>query len=169
LRRSPASQLPNRPQHAHRRPAAHSQLQKRRVMRKYNPHMPESMSKPLWRAVVSFGAGLVVLGLCAIGLDFVTMDHFDLSRYFQYFFLAILVGLLFLIVGLIGWAKRLDRGRRISIGTITLIASVSVCLVGSLMGGTNVHGPFYLFFLTMLPVGVVGLIVLLMGVVARTR
>ena len=113
------------------------------------------------------GAGLVVFGLCAIAFDFVTMDQFDLVRYYEYFFLAILAGLLFLIVGLIGWAKQFDRGRRISIGTIVLIASVSICLVGYLIGGTNVHGPFYLFFLPMIPVGLVGLIILLMGATSR--
>jgi hypothetical protein len=111
----------------------------------------------------------MVLGLCAIGLDFVTMDQFDLVRYYEYFFLAILAGLLSLIVGLIGWARQLGKGRRISVGTIVLIASVSICLLGSLIGGTNVHGPFYLFFLPMIPVGLVGLIILLTGIVSRSR
>jgi hypothetical protein len=111
----------------------------------------------------------VVLGLCAMAFDFVTMDQFDLVRYYEYFFAAILVGLLSLIVGLIGWAKQFDRGRRISIGTIVLIAPVLICFVGYLIGGTNVHGPFYLFFLPMIPVGLVALIILLMGVASRSR
>ena len=115
------------------------------------------------------GVALVVLALCAIGMDVVTMDQFDLVRCYEYFFLAIVVGLLSLVVGLIGWAKQLDRARRISIGTIALIASATVCFIGFLIGGTDVHGPFYLFFLPMLPVGFVGLIVLMMGVASRSR
>ena len=131
--------------------------------------MPKFRTRSLRRTVALVGAGLVVLGLGGIALDVFSMDQFDLVQYYEYFLLAILAGILFLIVGLIGWAKQLDRGRRVSIGAIVLIASVSICFFGYLMGGTNVHGPFYLFLLPMIPVGLVGLIILLMGAASRRR
>jgi phosphatidylserine synthase len=135
----------------------------------YNSQMPESGSKPFWKAVAFVGVGLVVIGLCALGFDFVTMDQFDLSRYYEVFILAILIGVPCLIVGLIRWTNGLGRDRRISVGAIVLLASMVICLLGYLIGGPNAHGPFYFFFLPMVPVGLVGLIILLMGVASHSQ
>lgn len=131
--------------------------------------MSQPSSSSFWKAVVFVGTSLVLTGLCAIGLDFVTMGAFDFDRYYGYIFLAILAGLLCLIVGLVAWAIQLDKRRKVSVGTTVFAVAVLVCLAGSLIGGTNAHGPFYLFVLPMIPLALVGLFILLMGVASRTQ
>jgi predicted membrane channel-forming protein YqfA (hemolysin III family) len=66
-----------------------------------------------------------------------------------------------LFVGLIGWAKCLDRHARIRMGIFLLLAAIGVCILGSLISGTNVHGPFFLIFLPMFPISVMGLVLLI--------
>jgi hypothetical protein len=42
-----------------------------------------------------------------------------------------------------------------------------VILIGYAIGGTNVHGPFYLFLLPMAPLLIVGIIVAIMAANSR--
>jgi hypothetical protein len=51
-------------------------------------------------------------------------------------------------------------------GTIVLTAPIATCVLASVIGGSNVHGPFYLFLLPMIPVSVLGLALLLMAAAA---
>jgi hypothetical protein len=93
------------------------------------------------------------------GIDFID-EHSGL------FLLAILIGMLISLVSIVGWAKRLDRHDRGKMGAILCLAPVGVCIVGSLIGGTNVHGPFILIFLPMFPISVLGLALLILVAVS---
>jgi hypothetical protein len=118
----------------------------------------------LWRAVAISGIGLLAIGLGAFGVDFLTMGHFDfIAAHSLLFLIAIGIGVVSLFVGLIGWAKQLRRQRRAMMGGFLFVAPVAICLLASLIGGTNVHGPFYLFLLPMSPVSLLGLALLLMS------
>lgn len=65
--------------------------------------MPETRAKVVWKAVALNGIVLLVIGLGAIGLDFLTTgDELGLSQYIEVFLLAILAGAVSLPVGLIG-------------------------------------------------------------------
>jgi hypothetical protein len=95
------------------------------------------------------------------------MGHFEfIADHYLLFLIAIGIGVLSLFVGLIGWAKQLGRQGRTVMGAIVFIAPVATCLLASLIGGTNVHGPFYLFLLPMIPVSVLGVALLLMAAAA---
>ena len=54
------------------------------------------------------------------------------------------------VAGLIGWGVSSSKSVCAGLGTVALLASVAVCILGSLAGSTNVHGPFLLIFLPML-------------------
>jgi hypothetical protein len=99
----------------------------------------------VWRAVALTGVALLVFGLGAVGLDFATMDHVGWSEYFGLFLLAILVGAICLLAGLIGWAAMSGKRERGRLATMTLIIPAGVFCIAYFAVGTNVHGPFYLF------------------------
>lgn len=121
----------------------------------------------MWRAVAISGIGLLAISLGTFGVDFVTMGRFEfIDNHSQFFLIAIGIGVSFLFVGLIGWAKHLGRQGRAIMGTIVFIAPIATCVLASLIGGTNVHGPFYLFLFPMIPVSVLGLALLLMAATA---
>jgi hypothetical protein len=121
----------------------------------------------MWRVVAISGIGLLAISLAAVGVDFATMGRFDfIADHYQFFLIAIATGVLLLFVGLIGWAKHLGKQGRTVMGTIVFIAPIATCVLASLIGGTNVHGPFYLFLLAMIPVSVLGLALLLMAAAA---
>lgn len=94
------------------------------------------------------------------GLDFVD-EHFGV------FVIAALAGMILCFVGLIGWGSSSTPSVCAGIGAAALIAPVAVSGLGALVGGTNVHGPFYLIFLPMLAISFSGLILLLIAAFRR--
>jgi hypothetical protein len=83
------------------------------------------------------------------------------------FLLAILVGTALLLISLFGWAVVLDRTGRSRIAFFTLTLPIIVIWIGYAVGGTNVHGPFYLFSLPMVPLLIVGVVVGIMAANSR--
>jgi hypothetical protein len=129
--------------------------------------MPESRAKAAWKMLAVSGMCLVVIGLGAFGADFIAIGIPFIDRHSDVFLLAIAVGMLLLLVSLIGWAAVLGKTGRSRIAFFTLTVPIAVVLIGYAIGGTNVHGPFFLFLLPMVPLIVVGLIVAMMAVNAR--
>jgi len=116
----------------------------------------------VWKALALSGAVCLFIGFGALLVDYRVYGGVDfIDQHIGIFQLAILIGMLALFVGLIGWAKCLDRYARIRMGIFLLLAPICVCILGSLIGGTNVHGPFFLIFLPMFPISVMGLVLLI--------
>jgi|HubBroStandDraft_1064217.scaffolds.fasta_scaffold128764_1 hypothetical protein len=131
--------------------------------------MHGSRAKEVWKSLAIIGVGLVVIGLGAFGLDFATMGHFfaSISDWYEPFLFAIPVGMALLLVSLIGWAAVLGKTGRTRIAFFALTVPFGVILIGFALGGTNVHGPFFLFLPPMAPLIVVGLVVAAMAASAR--
>jgi hypothetical protein len=107
--------------------------------------MQESRAKGIWKTLTISGVCLVFIGgLGAFGSIFALRGNVALNSY-EGFILAIPVGVVLLLVSLIGWAAVLGRTGRARIAFFTLTIPVAVILIGYLLGGTNVHGPFYYF------------------------
>lgn len=124
--------------------------------------MPSQKKAAVWRAVALGGLGLNVIGIGGLCIDYIAVGGVEfVDEHIQFFLLAILLGALALYVGLIGWAKSLDRPGRVTMGAALFIAPIAVCLLASMTVGTNVHGPFFLIFLPLLPISVIGLVLLL--------
>ena len=89
----------------------------------------------------------MLIGLGAMGFDFVTRGEVSfISDHYEVFLLPIVAGAALLLISLIGWAVVLGKTGRSRIAFFTLSLSIAVILIGYAIGGTNVHGPFYLFF-----------------------
>lgn len=131
--------------------------------------MPESKAKTVWKGVALSGVGLLVIGLGAVALDFVTMGDLGLSEYFEVFVLAILVGAVALLVGLIGWAAKSGKRERTRLATGTLLVPAGVFCIAYFAVGTNVHGPFYLFAIPSFLLFLVGLVLAIMSAAARAE
>jgi hypothetical protein len=88
------------------------------------------------------------------GIDFI-------DEHFGAFLIAALAGMTLCLIGLIGWGISSTKSICARIGTLALLAPVGVCALGSLVGGTNVHGPYFLIFLPTLSISLSGLVLLL--------
>jgi hypothetical protein len=117
----------------------------------------------VWRALTLSGAALAAIGLGAFLLDFASIgDFLWLEEHLDQFFFAIPIGILVVFVGAIGWARHLERSRRVTLAGIVFIVPVSVCALVGLFASTNVHGPFFLFLLPIAPALLLSLILLMM-------
>jgi hypothetical protein len=94
------------------------------------------------------------------GIDF-------LDGNFGVFLIAALAGMVLCAAGLIGWGVSSSKSVCAGLGTVALLASFAVCILGSLVGSTNVHGPFFLIFLPMLLISLSGLMLLLIAAVRK--
>lgn len=130
--------------------------------------MLTARGKTLWKALATVGGSATIIGLTAYGLDFVTVGEFSfISDHFEVFLFAILIGVALLMTGLIGWASTLGKNGRRRIAFLAFILPLTVIAIGYALGGTNVHGLFFLFLLAMAPLIVVGLVVAMMAASAR--
>jgi hypothetical protein len=131
----------------------------------YNSHVPKPTAKAVWKALATVGVSATFIGLTVYGLDFVTVGEFSfIADHFEIFLFAILIGVALLVVGLIGWAATLGKAGRKRIAFLAFILPLTVIAIGYAMGGTNVHGLFFLFLLAMAPMIVVALVVAIMAV-----
>lgn len=110
----------------------------------------------------------MLIGLGAMGFDFVTRGEVSfISDHYEVFLLAIVAGAALLLISLIGWAVVLGKTGRSRIAFFTLTLPIAVILIGYAIGGTNIHGPFYIFLLPMAPLLIVGIIVAIMAANSR--
>ena len=94
------------------------------------------------------------------GIDFI-------DEHFGAILVAALAGMLLCAISLVGWGISSTRSKCAGIGIVAVLASVAICILGTLVGGTNVHGPFYLIFLPMFLISVSGMILLLISAFRR--
>jgi hypothetical protein len=80
-----------------------------------------------------------------------------------------MVGMLLCAIGLVGWAKQLQRRGRIKVGAFTSLISVSISVAAASIGGTNVHGPLFLLCLLIFPPFVIGLLVWLSAAFSKAE
>jgi hypothetical protein len=127
-----------------------------------------SRAQRVWKALAINGICFTGIGLGAMGFDFVTRGEVSfISSHYEVFLLAILVGAALLLISLFGWAVVLGKTGRSRIAFFTLTGSVAVVLIGYAIGGTNAHGPFYLFLFPMTPLLIVGVVVAIMAANSR--
>src|SRR5579871_3833591 len=121
--------------------------------------MPDANVRLFWGIASISGAILLIGGLGAMCLDYVVNGGIDfLDDHFALALWVNLLGLVFCVVSLVGWARHSDRRGRARIGAATLLLSVGIGILGNLIHPTDVHGPFSMLFLTLLPTSVLGLI-----------
>ena len=127
--------------------------------------MSDAKVRLFWRIASLLSGILLVFGLGAMCLDYAVKggivfidDHFPVALW------ANLIGLIVFVVSLLGWAKASDREGRIKIGAATFLLSVGIGILGNVIRPTDVHGPFSMLFLTLLPTSVLGLVLWLNAV-----
>jgi hypothetical protein len=112
---------------------------------------------------------LLVGGLGAMCLDYAVNGGIDfMDDHFQLFLWANLVGLVLCMVSILGWVRHSDRRCRAVIGAATFLLSVGIGVVGNLIRPYDVHGPFSMLFLTLLPTAILGLVLWLRAAGSKT-
>jgi hypothetical protein len=123
-----------------------------------------SHSLAIWKTVSLLGAALIAVGILAGYIDVATHFRFEfISDDFDLFTLALLVGTVLSFVGFIGWSAQPGAPRRGLTAGLILIAPWIVLLLGSPIGGTNIHGPAALVMLLILPATVLALVLAIMA------
>jgi hypothetical protein len=119
--------------------------------------------------MASLSSGILLVGgLGAMCLDYaVTGGIAQIDDHFALALCANFLGIIFCLVSLSGWAKHSGRQSRIKIGAMTFLVSVGTGVLGSIIRPIDVHGPFSMLFLTLVPTSVLGLVLWLNAV--RTR
>ena len=131
--------------------------------------MSNASKAAIWRAITLCGGGLVMIGIGAFLADFLSVGRVFsfFNDNYELFLLAIALGTLVLMGGLIGWFKYLNQSGRSTMGLAVLGVPIVVCVIGGLVGTTNVHGPFFLIVIPMLPVTLLGLVLLVVALACR--
>jgi hypothetical protein len=130
--------------------------------------MPERRAKKVWSGIVLIGVVLMGLGLSAFSIDYTWVGQFDfIERDYDILGVTIFVGLVFLLIALIGWARLLDRAGRARIAKSSLLLPPVILVIAGASIGTNVHGVFPLFLFSMFPVFLIGIVVAIMAARAR--
>jgi hypothetical protein len=118
----------------------------------------------LWKVGSIFGVSLIAIGVAAGYVDVATHFRFQfLSDDSGTFILAILVGLLLVFVGLIGWAKHLKPGTRARRAGIVFAAPWIALLVGYPIAGNNIHGPGAILLVMIIPATILAVVLLIMA------
>jgi hypothetical protein len=127
--------------------------------------MPNAKLRRFWSIASISSAILLIGGLGAMCLDYAVNGGIDLiDNHFQLFLWANLVGLVLCMVSILGWVRHSDRRGRTVIGAATFLLSVGIGVFGNLIRPYDVHGPFSILFLTLLPTSILGLVLWLRAV-----
>ena len=127
-----------------------------------------SRSLAVWKTISLLGVALTAVGISAEYIDVATHFRFEfISDDFDVFTLSLLVGTVLSFIGFIGWSAQPGARRRGLTAGLILIAPWIVLLVGSPIGGTNIHGPAALVFLLILPATILALVLAIMSGVKR--
>ena len=127
-----------------------------------------SRSLAVWKTISLLGVALTAVGISAEYIDVATHFRFEfISDDFDVFTLSLLVGTVLSFIGFIGWSAQPGARRRGLTAGLILIAPWIVLLVGSAIGGTNIHGPAALVFLLILPATILALVLAIMSGVKR--
>ena len=127
--------------------------------------MRNAQRRRFWGIASISSAVLQIGGLGALCLDYAVNGGIDfIDDHFQLFLWANLAGLILCVVSILGWARHLDRRGRVVIGAATFLLSVGIGIIGNLIRPYDVHGPFSMLFLTLLPTSILGLVLWLRAV-----
>ena len=127
-----------------------------------------SRSLAVWKTISLLGVALTAVGISAEYIDVATHFRFEfISDDFDVFTLSLLVGTVLFFIGFIGWSAQPGARRRGLTAGLILVAPWIVLLVGSPIGGTNIHGPAALVFLLILPATILALVLAIMSGVKR--
>ena len=117
----------------------------------------------VWKAIAIVGICLIVVGIAAGYLDLATHSRFEfLSDHFSIFLIAPLIGVAASSAGLIGWARRLKRKARARMAALVFVSPWIAGLLCYPIAGDNIHGPFALVILLVIPASILALVLFLM-------
>lgn len=127
--------------------------------------MANAKLRRFWSIASISSAILLIGGLGAMCLDYAVKGGIDfIDGHFQIFLWTNLVGLVLCVVSILGWVRHSDRRGRIVIGAATFLLSVGIGVLGNQIRPYDVHGPFSMLFLTLLPMSILGLVLWLRAV-----
>jgi hypothetical protein len=99
-----------------------------------------SSNRRLWRIIAFAGTVLVTLGAVAGYVDVGSHFKFDfIDDYYDAIGVSMLIGVAFVFIGCIGYARYCSKQHRVLMAGLVLIAPWAALLVGSPIGGTNIR------------------------------
>jgi multisubunit Na+/H+ antiporter MnhG subunit len=117
-----------------------------------------------WRVITLAGAVLVLLGTVAFYIDVAARFRFDfIEHHYDEFGMSILIGVVCCFAGCIGWARLCNRQHRAMMAAAVFVAPIVGLLLGSPIGGMNIHGPSAITTMLTLPATVLAVILLIMA------
>lgn len=120
--------------------------------------------KAVWKLTALTGFALIVTSVAAEYVDVATHFKFEfISDHYGFFGVALLTGILLSFVGVIGWARYLDRSACLATaGAVFALPCIAV-LVGYPINGINVHFAAPTVLMLVLPAAILSVILLLMS------
>jgi hypothetical protein len=107
------------------------------------------------------------LGTAAFYTDYTDVAvrfRFDfIEHHYDEFGMSILIGVVCCFAGCIGWARLCNRRHRAMMAVAVFIAPFVGLLLGSPIGGMNIHGPSAITMMLTLPATVLAVILLIMA------
>ncbi len=117
-----------------------------------------------WRLTAFAGVFLVALGTAAFYIDVAAHFRFDfIEHHYDEFGICILGGVVFAFIGCLGWARLCSKQHRAMMAALVFIAPSAALLLGSPIGGTNIHGPSAISMMLTIPATVLAVILLIMA------
>ena len=117
-----------------------------------------------WRLIALSGAFLIALGVSAFYIDVAVNFRYDfIEHHYDAFGMSILVGVVCAFVGCIGWAKLCSKQRRSLMAGLVFIAPWVGLLLGSPIGGMNIHGPSAITMMLIIPSTLLAVVLLIMA------
>jgi hypothetical protein len=110
------------------------------------------------------GAFLIALGVSAFYIDVAVNFRYDfIEHHYDAFGMSILVGVVCAFVGCIGWAKLCIKQRRSLMAGLVFTAPWAGLLLGSPIGGINIHGPSAITMMLIIPSTLLAVVLLIMA------
>jgi hypothetical protein len=98
----------------------------------------------LWRLMAFSGASLIAFGVSAFYIDVAARFRFDfIEAHYEAFGLSILIGVVFVFIGCIGWATFCDKRRRRLMAGFVFIAPWVALLIASQSEAQTFMDPLY--------------------------
>lgn len=117
-----------------------------------------------WRLIALAGVLLIALGTAAFYIDVAANFRYDfIEHHYEEFGISILIGIVFAFTGCIGWARSCSRQQRSKMAAVVFIAPFAALLLGSPIGGMNIHGPSAITMMLTAPATVLAVILSIMA------
>lgn len=107
---------------------------------------------------------MIALGTAAFYIDVAQHFRFDfIEHHYDAFSYCILIGVVFSFIGCVGWARLCSKHHRAMMAGLVFIAPFAALLVGSPIGGTNIHGPSAITMMLIIPATILAVTLLIMA------